>query len=114
MKVMVVVGLACVCAALFGVVQAVRRRAEVDEQPTECLGRPYVRILRSPQELQNALALAAEAERGVAEVVIARADRYEASIKPSRSVAALTAGEFPIDTSVDTSADMTPTQRRSA
>jgi hypothetical protein len=110
MELMVIVGLVGLGAALFGVGHVVRGCARVEEEPADGPRHPYIHILRSPQELQHALSRAAEAERGIAEVVTARANRYEASLRPRRAPVTPSAGAVLIGRTTDT----TPAHRRSA
>lgn len=98
------------CAILFGAGHMVRRRGRLEEDEIESVHQPHIRVLRTREELQEALARAAEAERGIAEVVTARADRYEASIRPRPAPISKAAEPLPINKSTDA----TPAEAKAA
>lgn len=78
--------LGAMCIGVLVVARGRRARRTVTEAVDDEQGAPMsnVRVLTTETDLHEALLRAAQAERGIAEAVKARADRYEASIVPAK------------------------------
>jgi hypothetical protein len=99
MKVLSMVVVLGASTVLFGVGPLVRRRGRHEEKEIESVRSPHIRVLRTDEEVLAALARAAQGERAIAEVARARADRYEASLRPRPSAVRGDGNRRPVETS---------------
>jgi LPXTG-motif cell wall-anchored protein len=78
---LLLIGIACVLAA--GVATVLLRRRKRTPAAEEPQPRSLVRVLRSDEELREAVGRAARFERMLADTMETRARRYEAMVQPS-------------------------------